>query len=68
MTILALNLKTVVNPKSHQNEITLVSGLVHQVIKRKLSCLVQFRQAVIFLYCGMHVGKLGLNEQDLVRA
>mgnify|MGYP001418905760 FL=1 len=29
VTILALNMKTTINPKSHQNEITLVSGLVH---------------------------------------
>ena len=29
VTILALNMKTVVNPKSHQNEIALVSGLSH---------------------------------------
>ena len=29
VTVLALNMKTTINPKSHQNEITLVSGLVH---------------------------------------
>jgi DNA polymerase alpha subunit A len=29
VTILALNMKTVINPKTHQNEIALVSGLVH---------------------------------------
>ena len=30
VTILALNMKTTINPKTHQNEITLVSGLTHQ--------------------------------------
>ena len=29
VTIMALNMKTVINPKTHQNEITLVSGLIH---------------------------------------
>ena len=29
VTILALNMKTTINPKTHQSEITLVSGLVH---------------------------------------
>ena len=29
VTILALNMKTTINPKTHQNEITLVSGLMH---------------------------------------
>ncbi len=29
VTILALNMKTTINSKTHQNEITLVSGLVH---------------------------------------
>lgn len=29
VTILALNMKTVINPKTHQNEIALVSGLLH---------------------------------------
>ena len=29
VTILALNMKTTINPKTHQNEVTLVSGLVH---------------------------------------
>ena len=29
ITILALNMKTTINPKTHQNEITLMSGLMH---------------------------------------
>ena len=29
VTILALNMKTTINPKTHQNEITLVSGFTH---------------------------------------
>ena len=29
VTILALNMKTTINPKTHQNEITMVSGLIH---------------------------------------
>jgi len=42
VTILALNLKTVVNPKTHQNEITLISGLVHQVREREVHRWVQW--------------------------